>query len=221
MATKTAKPVKKATKPTTKAAAKPAAPAKKEKVLNTCGCLSTVTVAGGEKVYSSCGAKVARRFAPGHDAKLKSLLIKTAVAGETIVVRDGGTRTEFDPAVMAKSLGWGGFVASAQEKAAKRASVVAARTAAKAAKPAKKATKPATKASAKSSAKPTKKATKPAASPEVVPTPGAHPVVVNFGTYSVDANVDAEVGGDKLLVSYTFQGTRKTGVEINRSQVQD
>lgn len=214
MSTRTAKPVQKA--PAKAAASKKAAAAKapapkKEKVLNTCGCLSTVTKRGNEEVHSSCGAKVARRFAPGHDAKLKSLLIRKAVEGGTIVVVEGGMRTELDPTDTAKSLGWGGFITAAKDKASKRAAIVAGRAAAKASD------KRATKANKTSATKTTKKATKPAAKAEPKPTPGAHPVRIDFGGFVVDANIDAE-DGDELIVSYTFEGVRKTDVRVDRSK---
>jgi len=88
-----------------------------------------------------CIEDTARTFAPGHDAKLKSLMIRAGVAGNAIRRDEGGMAHIGDPVAMAGHFGFEHQVAAgikrAQAKLAERAARKAARAAAKADKPAK------------------------------------------------------------------------------------
>jgi hypothetical protein len=99
---------------TKKAAAKSKAPDQE------CQCM-TEPVPGKEGTYGSCGRVTRGRFAPGHDAKLKSLLIKHAVAGTKFKVWDGKKAVTVDPDKRAAELGWSKFTDRAKEVAAEKA----------------------------------------------------------------------------------------------------
>lgn len=75
---------------------------------NLCGCYSVVDAKG---VHTSCGKLVKGKFAPGHDAKLKGMLIRAAVAGSDFKTADAkGKVTVRDPKAFAKELGWGALI---------------------------------------------------------------------------------------------------------------
>lgn len=81
-----------------------------------CQCLSpTGETEDGHIIATSCGGEVPnkREFRPGHDAKLKSTLIKAYRSGGTLIVRDGGMRTEASAQEMAKERGWERFLTDA------------------------------------------------------------------------------------------------------------
>lgn len=73
------------------------------------------------KLYSGCGQTVARKrqFVPGHDAKLKSTLIKAFRAGEDIAFLRGGVTVYATPADLAKERGWTHFLTPAPAKKVK------------------------------------------------------------------------------------------------------
>ena len=48
-------------------------------------------------VYGTCGEMTSRTFAPGHDAKLKGVLLRAARAGEEYAYVDGGFLVYADP----------------------------------------------------------------------------------------------------------------------------
>lgn len=91
---------------------------------NVCACYSEV-VKGD--VHVTCGRLCKGKFAPGHDAKLKGMLIRAAAAGETFKFSDDGGKTvqTADPAKQADKFGskpgWGALItkgmAVAQAKA--------------------------------------------------------------------------------------------------------
>lgn len=70
------------------------------------------------KVWSSCGSTVPKRkrFKPGHDAKLKSVLIKLFRDGEDLHYYDGGMMVSVDPLIKAQELGWGHFMTPKPKK---------------------------------------------------------------------------------------------------------
>lgn len=65
-----------------------------------------------------CGAPTARRFAIGHDAKLKSRLIAAFRAGEAVPTCPAHPDVT-DPLAAATALGWAGFLTPAKVKAPK------------------------------------------------------------------------------------------------------
>lgn len=95
-------------------------------VFNTCKCYSIVaedTDHEGStfKVYMSCGSTIPRKrtFKPGHDAKLKSVLLAAFRAGEEIHYMDGGMLVSVSPMQMAKERGWDHFMTPAKPKKVK------------------------------------------------------------------------------------------------------
>lgn len=93
------------TKPEAEATPTPEAPK-----FHDCGCFSV----WDEKLeaYVSCGEQVPakRTFVPGHDAKLKSVLLKAFREGEAFTYVSGGLRVEADPLELAKERGWEKFM---------------------------------------------------------------------------------------------------------------
>lgn len=101
----------------------------------------------GEALSTGCSEETVRTFRPGHDAKLKSLIMRTAVAGNLVVKEVDGSPTEMDPLHAAEEYGFRDLVeksvesakakadaaaAKAEERAAKRAKIEEAKAAAKA-----------------------------------------------------------------------------------------
>jgi len=94
-----------------------------EVTMKPCQCLiPTGKTEDGSIVAAPCGSQVPdkRDFKPGHDAKLKSTLIKAHREGGTVIVREGGARTEASAMELAKARGWERFLTAAKpRKAAK------------------------------------------------------------------------------------------------------
>lgn len=87
-----------------------------------CQCLSpTGQTEDGFIVATPCGGEVPnkRAFRPGHDAKLKSTMIKAHRNGGVVVVRDGGNRTEITAKAIAKERGWERFLTDAPARKTK------------------------------------------------------------------------------------------------------
>lgn len=86
---------------------------------------------------TGCTQMTHRTFAPGHDAKLKSLLIKAGAAGAEVVRVEGGMNVYSSAEQVADHFGFGHQVLSgiqrAKAKAAERAEKKAAKKASKAA----------------------------------------------------------------------------------------
>lgn len=81
-----------------------------------CQCLiPTSEIEDGALVVAPCGGEVPnkRAFKPGHDAKLKSTMIKAHRNGGTLIIRDGGSRTETTAKAIAKERGWERFLTDA------------------------------------------------------------------------------------------------------------
>lgn len=88
-----------------------------------CECLSpTGETEDGYIVATPCGGEVPnkRDFRPGHDAKLKSTLIKAFRTGGTLIIRDGGMRTEANPVKMAKERNWEKFLTPAPARKSRK-----------------------------------------------------------------------------------------------------
>ena len=93
---------------------------------------------GDYEVFTTgCTATTKRQFAPGHDAKLKSFLIKQGAAGNDIRRNEGGVATSASAEQHAARYAFGHMVAAgvkrAEAKAAEKAERAAARAARKAA----------------------------------------------------------------------------------------
>lgn len=84
-----------------------------------------------ETATTGCTAHTSRTFAPGHDAKLKSALIRWETAGMEISYFDGGVRTYSDAMTIASRHGFGHMVAQGIAKAQERAEAKAAKKAGK------------------------------------------------------------------------------------------
>lgn len=72
-------------------------------------------------VHVSCGTNVSKgkQFAPGHDAKYKSVLIKAFRAGGDFAWRDGSMLHHADPMALAKERGWERFLTPAKARKAR------------------------------------------------------------------------------------------------------
>jgi len=95
-------------------------PARVKKVVEptACACQNfTGTDKDGNTLSTGCSEETVRTFRPGHDAKLKSLLIKTAVAGNQAVKQVDGKGVEMDPLHAAEEFGFRGLVEKSVEAA--------------------------------------------------------------------------------------------------------
>ncbi|MFI5640320.1 hypothetical protein ACIA8H_23335 [Streptomyces goshikiensis] len=88
-------------------------------------------LAWDEELTTGCTATTARVFAPGHDAKLKSALIRWGAEGHD-VTRDGdGVNTTADAATLAAKFIFANMVTAGIKRAQDKAAAKAARLAAK------------------------------------------------------------------------------------------
>lgn len=94
-----------------------------EKVGQPCRCFSIVDEVTDDdgatfEVRHTCGELVygKREFKPGHDAKLKSGLIKAFRDGVDFTYQDGGMLVHADPVEMAKDRGWEKFLTPAKPR---------------------------------------------------------------------------------------------------------
>jgi hypothetical protein len=71
----------------------------------------------GTQVYGPCGATTSATFAPGHDAKLKGLLIRLHRQGAEYHYRDGALLISTSPMNHAEKFGWQRFLTDAKPKA--------------------------------------------------------------------------------------------------------
>jgi len=92
------------------------------------------------ELTTKCTATTKRVFAPGHDAKLKSALIKWGAEGHDVTRDDDGVNTVADAATLAAKFPFGHMVAAGISRAEAKAAARAEREAAKN-DPAKKAAK--------------------------------------------------------------------------------
>lgn len=207
--------------PTKKAAAAKAEPkAKAVKPLVACKC-NTERVGGTDEspVFGPCGAQTKRDFAPGHDARLKGLLIRLYVAGQSYQVKGQPAQ---DPMDVARERQWGGYLTDAKVREERRAVAKTNRDAAAAQRKAEaaevKKVRDAEKAAAKAASKAAAEAAKPAAQPPKSTTVGSK-VGVRIGRHVYTAEVTQE-DKDTIEVTYTdSKGAVKTGVVVKRSNV--
>jgi len=73
-------------------------------------------------VYAECTANVnkGRTFAPGHDAKLKSVLIKAFRGGYDYSHLEGSMKIDVDPVTVADDRGWGHFLTAAPQRKSRK-----------------------------------------------------------------------------------------------------
>jgi hypothetical protein len=205
-------------KSTKKAAAKtPAEPkVRKPKTQNPCQCFSTPTgnsTDEGEPIYRSCGQSTTGRFAPGHDAKLKSTLMSLSVAGQEYHRQDGGILTSGDPGAMARDLNWGHFVEKAVSTAAARSEVQAARAQRKADRAAEREQVKTARAAEKAAAR----AEVAAAQERIAASKGkGQPAKAKIGRQVYDVEILSE-DANGLTVRYETRSGNKTTAVIKRS----
>lgn len=72
-------------------------------------------------VYETCGTVTHRTYAPGHDAKLKSLLINLNREGKSYHYLSGGSIFTVEPSTLAAELNWSHFLTPAKPKAVRKA----------------------------------------------------------------------------------------------------
>jgi hypothetical protein len=118
-------------------------PAKAVKVATPCACsLYTGKDIKGAELTTGCDAETIRTFGPGHDAKLKSLLIKTAIAGLDVTKKTDTGSVAMSPVHAAEEYGFRPQVEKGLEthngKAVKREEAAKERQAARDAKKAEK-----------------------------------------------------------------------------------
>lgn len=199
-------------KSTAKKAPAKAKAEKAPKTMNACECFSVEVgrTADDEPIFGSCGEQTARRFAPGHDAKLKGALILCAVNGWSYNVQDGGSLTAYDPRKVADVRGWSHFIDRAVERSAARAKAtearLAAREAAKAEREAAKQAKAAERAAAK------------AAKTKAASTEVGSEVKVKIGRFTYDAIVESE-SVNSVTVSYEDRKGNAKSADVKRSQL--
>lgn len=148
-------------------------------------------------VYQMCGEKTERTFAPGHDAKLKSVLIKCYRAGQDYSYTEGGALIHVSPMVRATALGWAHFLTDAKPKV-------------------KRAAKP--KADKRDAAEKARQRGHEHDGEEFQPVEhaGFHPVRVKIGRWVYDANLDAE-DVNSVTVSYQDKKGQTNTATIKRS----
>lgn len=99
------------------------------------------TAKTGQVIYGQCGSVTQGTFAPGHDAKLKGVLLKLAVRGLPYIFTDGGMLVEADPKVELANRGWIHFLAASQAKFDRRVAAIAKKSDARVARKVKAAAK--------------------------------------------------------------------------------
>ncbi|WP_405844651.1 hypothetical protein [Streptomyces sp. NBC_01518] len=87
-----------------------------------------------EELTTGCEATARKLFAQGHDAKLKSFLIKAGVAGHEVQRDEGGMTSVADAATHANRYSFGHMIVAGIERAEGKAAAKAERQAAKVAK---------------------------------------------------------------------------------------
>lgn len=75
----------------------------------------------GTQVYGPCDSTTSNLFAPGHDAKLKSLLIRLNREGQEYHRLEGGLLVSGDARQVAANLGWERFLTPAPTPKARKA----------------------------------------------------------------------------------------------------
>lgn len=111
-------------------------PVKTAKAATPCACASFFikSAEDGSLSGTDCTAMTVNTFGPGHDAKLKSLLIKAGVEGATVVRVEGDVYTDMSAVEAADEHGFASQVEKSVEAKRARVQEVAARRAEQAAK---------------------------------------------------------------------------------------
>ena len=105
-----------------------AKPARQAKQPTPCACqFYTGKDAKGEELATGCTEETVRTFRPGHDAKLKSLLIKVGSAGNQVTKTVDGETTEIDPLHAAEEFGFRNLVEKSIDGARAKAEAKAAK----------------------------------------------------------------------------------------------
>jgi hypothetical protein len=184
------------------ATGEPAAPKQRTpKPKNACQCFSTRTgdtTDEGDPIFRACGQTTSGTYAPGHDAKLKSVLLELSVNGQQYHRQDGGILTSGDPAAMARDLNWGHFVDRAVESASQRKEARAAREQRAAERKAEREQVAARKAEEKAAAKAAKAESAPALA-------AGRKAQAKIGRQVRDVEIVGE-DGDKVTVRYAAPG---------------
>ncbi len=97
---------------------------KEPSTMKNCQCLVLTGDSEGDTLVAKpCTEQVPdkRDFKPGHDAKLKSVLLKAYRTGDAIVIVDGSTRTEAVPSILAADRGWSQFMKPAPARKPRKA----------------------------------------------------------------------------------------------------
>lgn len=167
-------------------------------------------------VYETCGGETEREFLPGHDAKLKSVLIKRHLDDDDFAYlsHEGGVLIHVSARKYAAQRGWEKFLDAA--KARQNAKIAAsdaravARAEAKANKPVKATKAEKDAAAAKRRQEHVAKAAEPKA--------GFHPIRFKIGRWEYDGNVESE-DVNELTVSYSNKKGQVVTSTIRRTQV--
>lgn len=184
-------------------------PAKVVKAPAKCACsLYTGQDAKGVDLSTGCTAETVRTFGPGHDAKLKSLLIKVAIAGGEVTKTVNGESSQLSAIHAAEEYG---FRPQVEKGLAVHTAKVTKSTDAAAARAAKKAEKDAAKAEAKAKREADKAAKKAQADALQAATDKAN-------ADKVAGPATAKVGSQKydgeILADGTFRYTNATGEQV-------
>lgn len=138
-------------------------------------------------VHGTCGETTMHTFAPGHDAKLKGVLLRAARSGQEYAYVDGAMLIYADPTEELRKRMWSHLLVDLKPRAKKE----------------RKSTKAAGKA---------KLAENLAAGPEQ-PKPGFHPIRVRIGRWMYDGQIVSAKADGRLVVEYqTKKGATETRV---------
>jgi len=146
-------------------------------------------------VHESCGTVVnkGKQFAPGHDAKLKSVLIAAFRAQMDFSYLDGGMLIHSDPMAMAQDRDWGKFLTPAKPRKVRKA--------------------------AKGKAA---KASQGQAEPDSdQPVRGFRPCQVKVGRWWKDGNVMAFPAEGKVTVSYIDAKGNSRSITVDTDKVKE
>jgi hypothetical protein len=150
-------------------------------------------------VHESCGTVVSKgkQFAPGHDAKLKSVLIAAFRAGEDFAYLEGGLLIHSDPMAMAQDRDWGKFLTPAKPRKVRKIH-------------------PGQKAADK------RRASQGQAQPDSdQPVHGFRPCQVKVGRWWKDGNVMAFPAEGKITVSYTDGKGEARSITVDADKVKE
>lgn len=155
-----------------------------------------------DTVYGSCGQTTHRTFAPGHDAKLKGLLLRLARAGQEYVFFDGGLLVHASPVAELDRWGWTEFLVELKPRAKRE----------------RKGQKP-RKSDSPDAVTKVKAFTSDTAG-DLAPAPGFHPVRVKVGRWVYDGQIVASQGnGDLVSVEYVNGKGETKAAQVKANQI--